>query len=122
MIKSSMNSKVDAYLHRARNWSEEQEKLRTIVLECGLTEELKWGKPCYAFEGKNIVIIQGFKEYCALLFFKGSLLNDPDGVLVKTGENTVVGRQMRFTSVREVLKMKSIAKALIYQAIEAEKA
>jgi uncharacterized protein YdeI (YjbR/CyaY-like superfamily) len=117
-----MNAKVDAYLHRVKNWPEEQEKLRTIVLDCGLTEELKWGKPCYAFEGKNIVIIQGFKEYCALLFFRGALLKDPDGVLVKTGENTVVGRQMRFTAVKEVVRLKSTIKAYVYQAIEVEKA
>jgi uncharacterized protein YdeI (YjbR/CyaY-like superfamily) len=117
-----MNAKVDAYLHRVKNWPEEQEELRMIVLDCGLTEELKWGKPCYAFEGKNIVIIQGFKEYCALLFFRGALLKDPDGVLVKTGENTVVGRQMRFTAVREVVRLKSTIKAYVYQAIEVEKA
>ena len=117
-----MNAKIDAYLHRAKNFPEEQAKLRTIVLDCGLTEELKWGKPCYAFEGKNIVIIQGFKEYCALLFFRGALLKDPDGVLVKTGENTVVGRQMRFTAVKEVVRLKSTIKAYVYQAIEVEKA
>lgn len=116
-----MNPKVDAYLSKAKNWPEEMKKLRMIVLDCGLTEELKWGKPCYAFQGKNIVIIQGFKEYCALLFFKGYLLSDPNGILKKTGENTRVGRQIRFTDSREIVKMKAILKAYIFQAIEVEK-
>ena len=83
-----MNPKVDVYLSKVKKWQEEMEKLRMIVLDCGLTEELKWGKPCYSFQNSNIVIIQGFKEYCAILFFKGVLLNDPNGILVKTGENT----------------------------------
>jgi uncharacterized protein YdeI (YjbR/CyaY-like superfamily) len=117
-----MNTKVDAFLSRAPRWQEEMEKLRLIALDCGLTEELKWGKPCYTFEGKNIVVIQGFKNYCALLFMKGYLLNDPDGILVKTGENTVVGRQIRFTAVKEIVKLKTAVKAYIYQAIEVEKA
>jgi uncharacterized protein YdeI (YjbR/CyaY-like superfamily) len=117
-----MNAKVDKYLSRAKNWREEQEKLRTICLDCGLAEELKWGKPCYTFQEHNIVVIQGFKEYCALLFLKGYLLNDPDGILIKTGENTVVGRQVRFHSVAEIVKMETILKAYIYQAIEVEKA
>jgi len=117
-----MNPKVDNYLGRARKWQDEMEKLRKIILDCGLTEELKWGKPCYLFQKSNIVLIQGFNEYCALLFFKGFLLNDPDGILVKTGENTRVGRQIRFTSVQEIVKLKTILKAYIYQAIEVEKA
>ena len=116
------NSKVDAYLARVKKWQGETAKLRTIVLDCGLSEELKWGKPCYAFENKNIVVIQGFKEYCALLFFKGALLKDTDGVLVKTGPNTHVGRQIRFYSVREIAKMEAILKGYVHHAIEVEKA
>src|ERR1700677_3157258 len=122
MTKSKMNPKVDIYLSKARNWREEMEKLRMIILDCGLTEELKWGKPCYAFQGNNVVIIQGFKAYCALLFFKGVLLKDPDGILVKTGVNTRVGRQVRFTDVRAIVKMETILKAYIHQAMEVEKA
>ncbi len=118
---NNMNPKVDAYLSRAQVRVEEMKKLRTIVLDCGLTEDLKWGKPCYSFEGSNLVVIQGFKEYCALLFFKGVLLDDPDGVLVKTGENTVVGRQLRFESVRGISAQEAAIKAYIYQAIEVER-
>jgi uncharacterized protein YdeI (YjbR/CyaY-like superfamily) len=117
-----MNPKVDVYLSKAEKWQEETEKLRRIILDCGLTEELKWGKPCYTFHGKNIVIIQGFNPYCALLFFKGALLKDRKGILVKTGENTQVGRQIRFTSVREIVKIEPVLKACIYEAIEVEKA
>lgn len=117
-----MNPKVDEYLSKPKKWQEEFEKLRMIILDCQLTEELKWGKPCYAFQKSNIVIIQGFKEYCALLFFKGVLLNNPDGILKKTGENTRVGRQIRFTNVREIVEMEPILKAYIYEAIEVEKA
>jgi uncharacterized protein YdeI (YjbR/CyaY-like superfamily) len=116
-----MNPRVDAHLNKAEKWREEIEKLRMIILDCQLTEELKWGKPCYAFEEKNVVIIQGFKAYCALLFFKGVLLKDPNRILVKTGENTRVGRQVRFTNVREIVKMERILKAYIQQAIEVEK-
>jgi uncharacterized protein YdeI (YjbR/CyaY-like superfamily) len=117
-----MEPKVDKYLSTARKWQEEQKKLRAIALECGLTENLKWGKPCYSYNGKNIVVIQGFKDYCAFLFFKGFLLNDPEGILVKTGENTRVGRQIRFTDVREIGKLKATLKAYIYEAVEVEKA
>jgi uncharacterized protein YdeI (YjbR/CyaY-like superfamily) len=122
MTKSSVNPKVDLYFSEATRWQKEIEKLRTIILECGLTEEFKWGKPCYTFQEKNVVVIQGFKEYCALLFFKGVLLKNADGVLIKTGENTRVGRQIRFTDAREITKMKTILKATIYEAIEVEKA
>lgn len=121
MTKSRMNPRVDWYFNKAEKWKAESEKLRTILLGCGLAEELKWGKPCYRFEEKNIVIIQGFKAYCALLFFKGALLKDPNGILVKTGENTIVGRQVRFTDVREIVKMASVLKAYVSQAVEAEK-
>lgn len=121
MRKSIMNPGVDAFFGRAKKWREEMEKLRMICLDCGLTEEIKWGKPCYASEGKNIVIIQGFKEYCALLFFKGYLLKDPKGVLIRTGENTVVGRQARFTHVRDVIKLEPTLKAYIREAIAVER-
>jgi len=117
-----MNPKVDAYISKAQKWQKEMKKLRMILLDCGLTEELKWGKPCYAFEKSNIAVIQGFKEYFALLFFKGFLLKDPNGILVKTGENTRVGRQIRFADVREIVKMEPILKAYIYEAIEVERA
>jgi uncharacterized protein YdeI (YjbR/CyaY-like superfamily) len=117
-----MNPKVDAYLSRARRWQEEFEKLRTIILACGLTEELKWGVPCYTFEKKNIVLIHGFKEYCALLFFKGALLNDAEGILIQQTKNVQAARQIRFTNVREIVKLKPILKAYIQEAIEAEKA
>jgi uncharacterized protein YdeI (YjbR/CyaY-like superfamily) len=122
MIKNNTNPAVDAYISRARQWQKETEKLRTIILDCGLTEELKWGKPCYQFQKANIAVIQGFKEYFALLFFKGFLLNDPNGILVKTGENTRVGRQIRFANVREIVKLEPILKAYIYEAIEVERA
>jgi uncharacterized protein YdeI (YjbR/CyaY-like superfamily) len=117
-----MNPKVDIILSKARKWQEEMVKLRMIILDCGLTEELKWGKPCYTFQKSNIVIIQGFKEYFALLFFKGALLNDVNGILIKMGENTQAGLQIRFTNVREIVEMKSILKTYIYEAIEVEKA
>ncbi len=117
-----MNPKVDAFLSKAPKWRDEMEKLRMIVLDCGLTEELKWGKPCYAYHDSNIVIIQGFKNYCALLFFKGVLLNDPHGVLIKTGENTQVGRQIRFNGIPEIVELEPILKSYIFEAIEVGKA
>ena len=117
-----MNPKVDVYLSKAKKWQEEMEKLRMIVLDCGLTEELKWGKPCYTFQKSNIVILQGFKEFCALLFAKGALLNDPNSILEKPGENTQAARRIPFTNVREIVEMEPILKAYIYEAIEAEKA
>jgi len=117
-----MNPKVDVFLSRAQKWQEEFEKLRMIILDCGLTEELKWGVPCYTFEKRNIVLIHGFKEYCALLFVKGALLNDAKGILITQTENTQAGRQIRFTNVREIVEMEPILKAYIYEAIEVEKA
>ncbi len=117
-----MNPKVDFYFNKAKKWQEEFEKLRMIILDCGLTEELKWGVPCYTFEKRNIVLIHGFKEYCALLFVKGALLNDPKGILIQQMENVQAARQIRFTNVREIVKMKPILKAYIYEAIEVEKA
>lgn len=117
-----MNPKVDEFLSKAKKWREELEKLRMIVLDCQLTEELKWGKPCYTYQKSNIVILQGFKEFCALLFTKGALLNDPDGILEKPGENTQAGRRIPFTDVREIVEMEPILKAYVREAIEAEKA
>lgn len=117
-----MNPKVDAYLNRAKKWQEEMEQLRTIVLDCGLTEELKWGVPCYTFEKRNIVLIHGFKEYCALLFVKGALLNDAKGILITQTENVQAARQVRFTNVREIVALQPILKSYIYEAIEVEKA
>jgi uncharacterized protein YdeI (YjbR/CyaY-like superfamily) len=116
------NPKVDAFLRKAKKWQEEFEKLRRIVLGCGLTEELKWGKPCYTFQKSNIVLIHGFKGYCALLFFKGALLKDPKGILIQQTENVQAARQVRFSDVREIVKLEPILKAYIHEAIEAEKA
>ena len=122
MTKNQMNPKVDGFLSKAKKWQEEFEKLRMIILDCQLTEELKWGVPCYTFQKKNIVLIHGFKEYCALLFFKGALLQDTGGILIKQTENVQAGRQIRFTHVREIVKMEPTLKAFIYEAIEVEKA
>jgi uncharacterized protein YdeI (YjbR/CyaY-like superfamily) len=116
------NPKVDWFFNKARQWQEEYEKLRMLALGCGLTEELKWGCPCYTFEKRNIVLMHGFKEYCALLFFKGALLRDPNGVLIQQTKNVQSARQIRFTNVREIVKLKPVVKAYIKEAIEAEKA
>ena len=117
-----MNPKVDFYFSKAKKWQEELEQLRTIVLDCGLTEELKWGVPCYTLQKSNIVLIHVFKEYCALLFFKGALLNDQNGILVQQTKNVQAARQLRFTNVREIVELEPIVKAYIYEAIEVEKA
>jgi uncharacterized protein YdeI (YjbR/CyaY-like superfamily) len=117
-----MNPKVDGYLRKAKKWQEEMEKLRKIILDCGLTEELKWGHPCYTFQKSNIVLIHGFKEYCALLFFKGALLKHANGILIQQTENVQAGRQIRFTNVRGIVEMEAILKAYIHAAIEVEKA
>ncbi|HVY69776.1 MAG TPA: DUF1801 domain-containing protein [Verrucomicrobiae bacterium] len=117
-----MNPKVDGYLKRAKKWQEEMRRLRSIVLASELTEELKWGKPCYTLEGKNVVLIIAFKEYCALLFCKGALLKDAHGILVKPGENTQAARQIRFTSVGQIVTLERALKAHIKEAIEVEKA
>lgn len=122
MTKSKMNPKVDWFFKKAKQWKKEYETLRTIVLDCGLTEELKWGCPCYTFQKKNIVIIHGFKEYCALLFVKGSLLDDSQGILIQQTEQVQAGRQVRFANVREIMELEPILKAYLYQAIEVEKA
>lgn len=117
-----MNPKVTDYLQGLENWQAELRKLRDIALDCGLSEELKWGYPCYAFEKKNVVIISGLKDYCALSFFNGALLKDPKGILVKPGENTRAGRLVRFTSVAEITEQMAALKAYILEAVELEKA
>ncbi|CAM3714252.1 YdeI/OmpD-associated family protein [Mesobacillus zeae] len=122
MTNSRMNPKVDEFLSKAKKWKEEYEKLRNIVLDCELTEEFKWMHPCYTFEKKNIVLIHGFKEYCALLFHKGALLQDAHGILIQQTENVQAARQIRFTNVREIVAMETILKDYIYEAIEVEKA
>src|SRR5271163_2986299 len=116
------NPKVDGILRKAKQWQAEFQKLRTIILHCQLTEELKWGQPCYTLQEKNIVLIHGFKEYCALLFFKGALLKDADGILIQQTKNVQAARQIRFTNVREIVVMEPILKAYIDEAIEVEKA
>jgi uncharacterized protein YdeI (YjbR/CyaY-like superfamily) len=119
-----MNPKVDVYLSKAQKWQKEMEKLRMIILDCGLTEELKWGKPCYTFQNSNIVLIHAFKKYCAILFIKGALLKDTNGILIQQTENVQAGRQIRFTNIREIVDPDVISglKAYIYEAIEVEKA
>lgn len=117
-----MNPKVDWFFVKETKWQKEYEKLRTIILDCGLTEELKWGCPCYTYQDTNIVLIHGFKEYCAILFFKGALLNDAKGILIQQTKNVQSARQIRFTHVREIAKLERILKAYIYEAIELEKA
>ena len=109
-------------MDRAKKWKEETEKLRSLGLSSGLTEELKWGKPCYTWQESNILILQGFKECCALMFCKGALLKDPQGLLQKPGENTQAARYIKFTNIREINEMEPILKAYIEEAIEAEKA
>jgi len=115
-----MNPKVDWYFTKPQPWQEEIKKLRAIVLGCDLMEELKWGCPCYTFQKSNIVLIHVFKEYCALLFFKGALLKDTKGILIQQTENVQAARQIRFTSVREITKLEKIVKSYVYQAVEAE--
>jgi uncharacterized protein YdeI (YjbR/CyaY-like superfamily) len=117
-----MNPKVDFYFRKAKKWRDEMEKLRTIVLECHLTEELKWGVPVYTFEKHNIVLIHGFKEYCALLFVKGVLMQDAEGILIQQTKNVQAGRQIRFAHAGEIIAMEPILKAYIREAIEIEKA
>jgi uncharacterized protein YdeI (YjbR/CyaY-like superfamily) len=117
-----MNPRIDFFFSKAKKWREEFEKLRTIILDCGLTEELKWGKPCYTFQNSNVVLIHGFKEYCAILFIKGALLKDAKGILIQQTENVQAGRQIRFTHVREIVKLEPILKAYLKEAIAVEKA
>ncbi len=117
-----MNPKVDFFFIKAKKWKQEFEKLRMIILDCGLTEEFKWMHPCYTLEKRNVVLIHGFKEYCAILFIKGALLKDAKGILIQQTENVQAARQIRFTNVREIVKMEPILKAYIQEAIEVEKA
>jgi uncharacterized protein YdeI (YjbR/CyaY-like superfamily) len=119
---NSMNPKVDFYFDKTSKWQSALEQLRRIALDCQLTEELKWGCPCYTFQGNNIVLIHDFKEYCAFLFFKGALLNDSDGILIQQSKNVQAGRQIRFTNVQEIVEQEAVLKAYIYEAIEVEKA
>jgi uncharacterized protein YdeI (YjbR/CyaY-like superfamily) len=119
---SPMNPKVDAFLKRTDKWRPEFEKLREILLESGLTEDLKWGQPCYDLDGKNIALIHGFKEYCAILFHKGALLKDPEGVLIQQTKNVQSARQIRFTSIQQVNKLKKTLKAYLREAIDNERA
>lgn len=115
-----MNPRVDWFFDKAEKWRKEFQLLRTLILECNLVEELKWGNPCYTFEKKNIVLIHGFKEYCALLFFKGALMKDPKGILIQQTKNVQAARQIRFTDATEIRKAKSALKAYIYEAIKVE--
>lgn len=118
---NQMNPKVDFFFHKAGKWQEEYEQLRMLVLECGLTEELKWGVPCYTFQNGNVVLIHGFKEYCAILFPKGALLKDTDGILIQQTDNVQAARQVRFTNVQEIIELKPVLKTYIFQAVEVEK-
>jgi uncharacterized protein YdeI (YjbR/CyaY-like superfamily) len=116
------NPKVDAYLNRSERWQAEMTALRALLLECPLTEDLKWGVPCYTLDGKNVVLIHAFKEYCALLFHKGALMKDPDGVLIQQTDNVQSARQIRFTSLDEIQRMQNLLKSYVHEAVEVEKA
>ena len=118
---NEMNPNVDFYFSKAKKWQEEIKKLRMTILDCGLTEELKWGVPCYTFQKSNIVLLHVFKQYCAVLFFKGALLNDALSILIQQTKNVQAARQIRFTNVREIVEMEAILKTYIYEAIEVEK-
>ena len=122
MRKDTMNPKVDFYFTKAKSWQEELAKLRAIVLDCDLTEELKWGVPCYTYDEANVVLIHVFKEYCALLFFKGALLQDPDHILVRQTKNVQAARQVRFTNAQEITRMKAVLKIYLFEAVKVEKA
>ncbi len=122
MSQVNANPKVDFFFDEAKKWQEELEIMRTIALDCQLTEELKWGVPCYTYKENNVVLIHAFKEYCAFLFFKGALLKDTDGILIQQSENVQAARQIRFTNLKEIVELKDILKTYIYQAIEIEKA
>lgn len=119
---SRTNPKVDSFFSKATKWQKEFKKLRGIVLDCGLTEELKWGCPCYTLQESNVLLIHGFKEYCALLFLKGALLEDPNGIFIQQTKNVQAARQIRFTNVQDIAKMEPILRVYIHEAMEAEKA
>ncbi len=116
------NPKVDSYLKRNERWQAEMAALRALLLDCPLTEDLKWGVPCYTLDGKNVVLIHAFKDYCALLFHKGALMKDPDCILVQQTENVQSARQIRFTSLDEIHRMQNLIKSYVHEAIEVEKA
>jgi uncharacterized protein YdeI (YjbR/CyaY-like superfamily) len=120
MTTGKMNPKVDGFMRKAKQWREEFEKLRMIVLDCQLTEDIKWMHPCYTFQNKNIVLIHGFKDYCALLFHKGALLRDPQGILIQQTENVQAARQIRFTNVQQIEALEATIKTYIHEAIELE--
>jgi len=117
-----MNPNVNFYFTKAKKWQPELEQLRTIILDCGITEELKWGKPCYTYQNVNIVLIHDFKEYCALLFFKGALLKDTENILIQQTENVQSARQFRFTNINKIVELESTIKAYVFEAVEVEKA
>ncbi|KAB7671278.1 YdeI/OmpD-associated family protein [Bacillus sp. B1-b2] len=122
MANNAVHPKVEAFLSKAKNWKEEYVKLRSIILECDLEEDFKWMHPCYTLNGKNVVLIHGFKEYCAILFIKGSLLKDPHGILIQQTDNVQAGRQIRFKNVQEIINIEAMLKEYIEEAIEVEKA
>ncbi|MBC1527628.1 YdeI/OmpD-associated family protein [Listeria seeligeri] len=122
MAKTELNPKVDAFLNKPSKWQAEFKALRRIAIEFGLTEEFKWGKPCYALNGSNVFLIHGFKEYCALLFMKGALLGDPENILIQQTENVQAARQIRFTNLQQIIDMKSVLKSYIQNAIDVEAA
>jgi uncharacterized protein YdeI (YjbR/CyaY-like superfamily) len=121
MTKQETNPKIDAFMERNDTWHEEFERLRAIILDCDLTEDFKWGWPCYQLDKANIVLMHGFKDYCALLLFKGALMQDPDGILIQQTENVQAARQIRFTSAAEIAGMENVLKSYIHHAIEVEK-
>ncbi|MCK6075097.1 YdeI/OmpD-associated family protein [Paenibacillus silvae] len=122
MTTQNTNPKVDAYLSKIKTWKDESVKLREIILDCDLTEDYKWMHPCYTLNGKNVVLIHGFKEYCAIMFLKGSLLKDPHGILIQQTNNVQGGRQIRFTNLEQIIEQEEILKAYIREAIEVEQA
>ncbi|MGF6352289.1 uncharacterized protein YdeI (YjbR/CyaY-like superfamily) [Paenibacillus sp. 4624] len=122
MAVQNTNPKVDAYLSKIKTWKDESVKLREIILDCDLTEDYKWMHPCYTVKGKNVVLIHGFKEYCAIMFLKGSLLKDPHGILIQQTNNVQGGRQIRFTNLEQIIEQEEILKAYIREAIEVEQA
>lgn len=121
-VNSSPNQKLDFFFEKSSTWQAAFQQLRTVILDCGLTEELKWGCPCYTYGDKNIVLLHGFKNYCAVLFFKGALLSDPEKILVQQTENVQAARQIRFSNTREIVKLQKTLKAYIFEAMEVEKA
>ncbi len=122
MAMCDKNPEVDFFFERPGKWQEEYKKLRSIILDCGLSEEYKWMHPCYSLDGKNIVLIHGFKDYCALLFMKGALMKDPKGILIQQTENVQAGRQVRFTKIQDVYQLESTLKKYILEAIDIERA